>query len=186
MARHLAMVQRTGGYAPRLTIVFLASGFSCSQALSTPAPPPLTQTVSLLIVVKFLGVILEKALYLIVEFPKSYATLQRRPCLLPQPQRVEIYRRTGGHHPPHRTAKIRFPTAQHLWSACHPTFWRTWGYSILRPQRIPDHIPTAGRGKNHQHHPHPQFLRPAHFTHLAPLFSNRHSGLAGATQHPFV
>jgi len=30
----------------RFTGVFLASGFSCSQAFSQPAPPPLTQAVS--------------------------------------------------------------------------------------------------------------------------------------------
>lgn len=34
-----------GGDSARFTSIFLASGFSCSQALSQPAPPPLTQTV---------------------------------------------------------------------------------------------------------------------------------------------
>lgn len=34
-----------GGDSAASTSIFLASGFSCSQALSQPAPPPLTQTV---------------------------------------------------------------------------------------------------------------------------------------------
>ena len=38
-----------GGDSPRFTDIFLASGFSCSQAFSQPAPPPLTHTVSPLV-----------------------------------------------------------------------------------------------------------------------------------------
>ena len=34
-----------GGDSAASTSIFLASGFSCSQAFSQPAPPPLTQTV---------------------------------------------------------------------------------------------------------------------------------------------
>jgi hypothetical protein len=38
-----------GGESARFTSIFLASDFSCSQALSQPAPPPLTPTVGRLV-----------------------------------------------------------------------------------------------------------------------------------------
>ena len=38
-----------GGDSATSRSIFLASGFSCSQALSKPAPPPLTQTVGRLV-----------------------------------------------------------------------------------------------------------------------------------------
>ena len=41
-------------------------------------------------------------------------------------------------------------------------------------------------GKNDKHNWYQKLLCSAHFAHLAPLFSDRHSGFAGASQHSFV
>jgi hypothetical protein len=49
-----------GGDSAASTSIFLALGFSCSQALSQPAPPPLTQTVETVEKVPFQKLTFEK------------------------------------------------------------------------------------------------------------------------------